>query len=92
MLVKISWKEPEEGYTKFEVLLSDQEVQDVAAWSRNDAAAEWGITIPKIRTVSGESDVLFDARTFAEAIRYNTGEGVYKTDCPVFVKHGITRS
>jgi predicted NUDIX family NTP pyrophosphohydrolase len=93
MIVTIYWLEPDDGNWTFDVPdLTEQELQDVRTWSKKEAGKEWGVTIPSIRLTPGKHWTSINIDEFATAIRYNTEEHIYKTDCAVFVKHGIVRS
>lgn len=96
VLISLYWLEPEEdSWINIQVDgVSEEELREIQAWARQEAGENWGVTIPSIRIVSN-GPVLptnkIPLEDFAAAIRYNTGEGVYKHDCPVFAAHGIVR-
>lgn len=74
--------------------LTTKQLEDIKRWTKKEAGSEWGKTIPRITLLPDDDSNSIDTllvQEFADAIRYSTGEGVYKTDCPVFASHGIVR-
>jgi len=93
MICTIYWLEPEQGSWTFSVTdLTDSELQSICTWSKKEGAGEWGYTIPTIRLSVGDHWQKIPAEDFATAIRYNTEENVYGSDCPVFALKNIDRS
>lgn len=99
IITSIYWLEPEEGSDRFIVNgLSFDELKQIQTWVKNQAKSEYGITIPSIRVSKVKSSEVHPAifripiEDFAASIRYDTGEGIYAEDNPIFLNHGIIRS
>ena len=93
MIVKIEWQEPEDGDWSFTVSnVTDQELQNIRTWAKQEAGSEWGVTIPSITLDKGEHWEVIPMKDFASSIRYDTGEKVYSSECPEFKKRGIRKS
>jgi hypothetical protein len=97
-IVKIWWSEPDNGSETIQLVdASEADVNDIINWAKKEAGTEWGTTIPGIRLQKSTSAImgkveLMPLASFADSIRYSTGEGIYSSDCPEFSAKGIERS
>jgi hypothetical protein len=93
----LAWQEPEEGMCSIPFPDSDlSDLEDTTAWFKNAAGDDWGETIASIHLTRKKTQIMSEEidpwNDLACNMRYTTGEGIYKTDCPILKKHGIERS
>lgn len=101
VIITFRWFAPIPGEDGKVAVLSEEETTDLRAaveWARGKMTQEWGDTIARVdvfATKASGGDLLTGKGTIAYVatnIRYDTGEGLYDEDCPVFAKYGISRS
>lgn len=93
MIVAIKWLEPDEGSWVVSIPgLTESDVKNIRSWVKKEVGQEYGVSIPAIRVMSGDHWEKASIGEFASALRYDTGEGIYRTNCPVFSDYGIVRS
>lgn len=66
-------------------------------WVKQQAGQEWGETIPRVdvfetEAFAGDLNFKMAMAYIATAVRYDTGEKIYKEICPEFAVLGIERS
>jgi len=90
--ILLKWEEPDPGRLTVGLDISAEDAERIRAWAEREAGDEWGLTIPSIEVLPGRARTTYSMRDFASAIRYDTGEEVYRTDGPLFPALGISRS
>lgn len=94
MIIRLQWEEPDYGDCLYDVKLSQQEVDDLIAYLKSSAGAEYGITIPSVTVVKKtHRDVeKVTVQELADSLRYSTGESIFSTDFNIFHSFGVDRS
>ena len=92
MILQLSWEEPETGKAFLDVPLSQNDVQDLIVYLKASCGVEYGISVPSVAIVKRKGAEKVSVQELADSVRYSTGEGIFQTDCQLFVDYGIERS
>ena len=96
-IVRMEWEEPEHGFSATVVALTPaewKEFDEAVLWAENQHPDEVGLTFVKVTCEPSSHPAPHSTGVLeglATDLRYDTGEGLYEDDCPVFARHGILR-
>jgi hypothetical protein len=90
--VQLKWLEPEPGKAKLNIPLSQDEVTVLIEFMKGQVGESYGDTVVSLKVLPYDSKVEpIDINQLATEIRYNSGEGIYSDDYPLFSNNGISR-